>query len=351
MTLQTWFSTKLSSKLTETDTTMTVETVPSATSWRLYLTDWTNEEWISYTWISGSTLTWLTRKLSTTAIPSVSTWDWYVRASWQKVLLVIMHDQLLDLSIWTTQSIPWTIETVYGLKTWRVLSSIVSWSTIYAKSTSFYEEMHTLALYNGSNYLWPVWCDFTSSTSSSNIWTLNTYSMIWTVWKIYWDVMWWHRETKDNTTMDSYTAINFEFSVFPDTNWTTRIWIVEDEDILKGGSVSWNYCFVEIDSSYVATLKYNEWATAKSISLLTIDSNWGSFKIKIDKWSQVTYSSKIANASSWTTWTHANNWVMNSTAASTLYVWSWIDNASQDVKMTSIRVQTGKEWETYVVSS
>lgn len=94
-TYESWFRTTLSLWLSTTDTTATLATVPTVTSGRLYLTDWSQEEWINFTGVSGSTVTGLTRWLSQTADPATAgtgkTW-----IAGTKVKLVAMHDQLAD---------------------------------------------------------------------------------------------------------------------------------------------------------------------------------------------------------------------------------------------------------------
>lgn len=94
-TYQSGFRTTLALICNPSDTTMTLATVPTVTAGRLYLTDWLQEEWVSYTGVSGSTVTGLTRWLSQTADPATAgtgkTW-----IAGTKVKLVAMHDQLAD---------------------------------------------------------------------------------------------------------------------------------------------------------------------------------------------------------------------------------------------------------------
>lgn len=94
-TFESGFKTTLAQKLDAADTSMVVATAPTVTAWRLFLKSWSNKERISYTWVTWTTLTWLTRWLSQTADPS-SSWTWLTWIAWTEVILVAMHDQLLD---------------------------------------------------------------------------------------------------------------------------------------------------------------------------------------------------------------------------------------------------------------
>jgi len=92
---QTWFTTYLAARLAPADVVATLATVPTPTSGRMLLINGNITEWISYTGVSGSTITGLTRNLSTTADPV--TWgtglDW---GAGSQILMVVMHDQYVD---------------------------------------------------------------------------------------------------------------------------------------------------------------------------------------------------------------------------------------------------------------
>lgn len=60
-TYESGFKTTLSIICNPTDTVLNLATVPTRTAGRLYLSDGSQEEWISYTGISGSTVTGCTR--------------------------------------------------------------------------------------------------------------------------------------------------------------------------------------------------------------------------------------------------------------------------------------------------
>lgn len=101
---QTWFKTVLAARLAPADTSATLQTVPTATSGRLLLVNGNISEWCSYTWVSGSTVTGLTRGLSQTADPVTggTGLDWQAGT---QVLLVAMHDQIIDKEF--PHPVPW----------------------------------------------------------------------------------------------------------------------------------------------------------------------------------------------------------------------------------------------------
>ena len=100
-TFQSGFSTYLTRKLEAADTTAYVATAPTVTKGRIFITDGQNKERISYTGVSGSTLTWLTRWLSQTADPATS-WTGTAWIAGTTIKLVAMHDQLPDKQEATT---------------------------------------------------------------------------------------------------------------------------------------------------------------------------------------------------------------------------------------------------------
>lgn len=89
---ESWFSTTLANKLEPTATTIEVATAPTATSGRMFMENWKVREWIKYTGVSGTTLTGVTRWLSSTADPATAgtglTWK-----AGTEIVLVKMHDQ------------------------------------------------------------------------------------------------------------------------------------------------------------------------------------------------------------------------------------------------------------------
>lgn len=95
LTIESGYTSTLSAKLTAAATTMSVVTAPTVTAGRLYLRRGSTEEWISYTGVSGTTLTGLTRGLSQTADPATAG-SWTSWVAWTVITLVFMHDQTFD---------------------------------------------------------------------------------------------------------------------------------------------------------------------------------------------------------------------------------------------------------------
>ena len=94
MAFESGYKSTLATKLNPWDTSMTVATAPTITSGRVYLKSWSQEEWMSFSWLSGNTLTWLTRQLSRTAIPATSQGSGYTWTAGTVVRIVAMHDQI-----------------------------------------------------------------------------------------------------------------------------------------------------------------------------------------------------------------------------------------------------------------
>lgn len=95
MTYQTWFETTIAFRVEPTDTTIKLATAPTATNGRLYIFNNAQEEWVSYTGVSGTSVTWVTRDLSKTADPATA-WTGKTWIAWTTVRLVAMHDQMPD---------------------------------------------------------------------------------------------------------------------------------------------------------------------------------------------------------------------------------------------------------------
>lgn len=118
MAFESGYKSTLATKLNPWDTSMTVATAPTITSGRVYLKSWNQEEWMSFSWLSGNTLTWLTRQLSTTAIPATSQGSGYTWTAGTVVRIVAMHDQItwgnMDTSNFTPSSWAWATITFSG---------------------------------------------------------------------------------------------------------------------------------------------------------------------------------------------------------------------------------------------
>ena len=106
MAFESGYKSTLATKVHPWDTSLTVAVAPSITSGRIYLKSWSQEEWMEFTWLSGNTLTGLTRQLSRTATPAVSEWSGYTWTAWTVVRIVAMHDQITGGNMDTSDFAP-----------------------------------------------------------------------------------------------------------------------------------------------------------------------------------------------------------------------------------------------------
>lgn len=97
MVFETWYKQTLAAKLNPGDTSMLVDVAPTITAWRVYLKSGSQEEWIGFSWVSGTTLTGLTRQLSKTTNPATSQGSGFTWIAGTPVRIVAMHDQIADL--------------------------------------------------------------------------------------------------------------------------------------------------------------------------------------------------------------------------------------------------------------
>ena len=118
MAFESWYKSILATKLNPWDTTLTVAVPPTITAGRIYLKSWTQEEWMSFTWLDGNVLTGLTRQLSRTQIPAVSEGSGYTWTAGTTIRIVAMHDQItwgnMDTSNFAPSSWSWESITLTG---------------------------------------------------------------------------------------------------------------------------------------------------------------------------------------------------------------------------------------------
>lgn len=105
MAFQSLFRTTTALKIIPADTVITLATVPTVTSWRIRLYSAKQEELISFSGVSGSTITGCVRNLSLTANPATA-WTGLTWVAWTSCELVIMHDQMIDPVVWWTYTWP-----------------------------------------------------------------------------------------------------------------------------------------------------------------------------------------------------------------------------------------------------
>ena len=116
MAFESGYKSTLATKLNPWDTSLTVATAPTITSGRLYLKSWSQEEWIEFTGVTGTTLTWLTRQLSRTAVPATSQGSGYTWTAGTTVRIVAMHDQITWGNMDTSNFAPsaWTGDIMFS---------------------------------------------------------------------------------------------------------------------------------------------------------------------------------------------------------------------------------------------
>lgn len=127
--------TTVSKPISPADTTIYLASVPTVTSGRLYLKNDAQEERISYSGISWSTVTGCNRNLSKVNDP-VTSGVWLTWVAWTVVKLVLMHDQIVDKAWANTrvgnQSITGDLDVSGYLEADRIKAIKWSYATTYA---------------------------------------------------------------------------------------------------------------------------------------------------------------------------------------------------------------------------
>lgn len=171
--LQSGKETQLALPLSTTDTDATLFSVPTVTSGRLFITDGIQRERVSYTGITGSKVTWLTRNLSVTWDPATGgTWLAFIAGS--TVRLVAMHDQIVDK----------TADNTYKDGTTQTFDKVIAKSIKFTGTTTPWLQPITLTttqrnalnmtwvtaaiIYNSTTttyqqYIWGTWSDIAIS--------------------------------------------------------------------------------------------------------------------------------------------------------------------------------------------
>lgn len=127
--------TTVSKPISPADTTIYLASVPTVTSGRLYLKNDAQEERISYSGVSWSTVTGCNRNLSKINDP-VTSGVWLTRVAWTVVKLVLMHDQIVDKAWANTrvgnQNITGNLDVSGYLEADRIKAIKWSYATTYA---------------------------------------------------------------------------------------------------------------------------------------------------------------------------------------------------------------------------
>ena len=129
--------TTVSKPISPADTTIYLASVPTVTSGRLYLKNDAQEERISYSGVSWSTVTGCNRNLSKVDDP-VTSGTWLTRVAWTVVKLVLMHDQIPNKAWANTrvgnQSITGDLDISGYLEADRIKAIKWSYATTYAST-------------------------------------------------------------------------------------------------------------------------------------------------------------------------------------------------------------------------
>lgn len=234
MVFETGYKQTLAAKLNPGDTSMIVSIAPTITAGRVYLKSWSQEEWISFSWVSWTTLTGLQRQLSKTANPATSQWSWYTRIAWTPVRLVAMHDQIADLQELLNANNTFTGDNVFAGKTtltgdfdveWDLLikntgTLVINWQsipypivadtterdTLYTSPSgweaAYVQSLNALQIYNGWSSQWEsldVWTPTPQATTSGYGTTIlatnsdaESSTGVWVIQANQWPVMYWN---------------------------------------------------------------------------------------------------------------------------------------------------------------
>lgn len=366
MWYQTWFKTTLTIKLTAAATTLTAATAPTVTNWRLLLRKWNLNEWISFSWVSWTTLTWLTRWLSQTADPA-TWWTWLEWPAWTQIILVAMHDQLMDkqeewdLSFQINNLEDWITLTTTNLDTlleWWKYICIWALNTNTPKTGEFTLDIYKdniawtkqIATYFDSSiytryYVSSVWSSWIPSfwvlsssiasgtTTNLATATWDTIHITWTTtitW--FWTVNAW---AKFNLIFDWILTLTYNATslILPtNTNITTAVW---DTCILVS-EWSWNWRVINYQrrdwSALIATDFYPEYLELKNLTSWEnlVNNNFLRYWFGWSWW----------NITQWTWWFGSYYINYNSTS---YWVWQWI-TISNWWKIDNILYDLKKVW-------
>ena len=245
---ESWYNSTLSAKLDAADTTMEVATAPTVTRGRLYLKSWSTEEWIQFTWVSGTTLTWLTRWLSQTA-DWVSGWTGSTWKAWQTVTLVEMHDQKFNRQ----RPAPLVFATTSARDTalWADWAATQAWFWIYITA-------------DGEHYKYNL---ATNQWETIDTWTITPNASTTTAGKVE-------------------IATSAETKAWTDTWWTWASLIALPSDI-AANEQSWTFVYApdaEASDTYVISLTPNltTYTTGQAIRFSPNTTNTWACTLNVD---------------------------------------------------------------------
>lgn len=246
-TYQSWFKTTLTRKLSSTGTTAYVQTAPTVTKWRMYVKSGTREEWFSFSWVSWSTLTGLTRWLSQTADPATSGTgqDWL---AWTTIYLVAMHDQIPDKQ--ENTSFTWTLTVSWAISATDIsfTGTTTGWLKVKSLTTVQRDALtpaNGMIIYNTTDWEFQIyqtsaWSTMASGSTQPNASTtvagkveiatdaeITSWTSIWWTWAILVGEPSQLKKSISLKNSDTATA-ETDYFVFSDTSASN-----EDKKILK----------------------------------------------------------------------------------------------------------------------
>lgn len=322
MTYQTGFETTIAFRVEPTDTTIKLATAPTATNGRIYIFNNAQEEWVSYTGVSGTTITWVTRWLSKTADPATA-WTGLTWIAWTTVRLVAMHDQMPDKKDSNTFGGKQTFNEVDFDSTWKFSPPI--YATTTARDAEITSPTNGLIVYVTADWLFykyeaGAWSSFAS-------WSVPNATTT-TSWKV---------EIATQAELEAWTDTGWTWASIVATPWqinpkniTKKVITASDYFSYSDSEDSWNLKADLISSllSLVATWFFGDWSdwdvtlTTGTTTLtrdmyynnLTINSpailNPNGYRIFV-KW---TISGDWKVQRNWNNWSVWGNWLIGTAA-------------------------------------
>lgn len=295
MAYESGFRTTLATRLDSSDTTMSVATAPTITAWRLFLKSWTQREWISFTGVTWTTLTGLTRGLSQTADPATS-WTGLTWLAGTTVIIVAMHDQIIDKANANTLSwnntfsgdneFSWTT-TISGAAniTWDSSSWDAAWSDFKIRDDSGTMKFRddSTAVITLSTIAAASWADQYVATSENDttVWHLEDKLTAGTGITLTKNNPWWNENLSASVDTSTIATRDYVTSV-------SKISWVAWEDLLENDAV--RYWIEE------AIIEQTSWTSTNGESYIwyntTYQSNWQSFYVS---WKDKTLTSIDVN--------------------------------------------------------
>lgn len=277
------------------DTSITVKTAPTITTWRAYLKSWSQKEWISFTGVSSTTLTGVTRQLSSTADPATSWGSWYTWIAGSKIVIVAMHDQLVgedDDNTFTGDN------THSGDEVFSWSLRVPVYADFTARDAAITSPANGMLVYNTATgkteqYIAWAWADVDtwgtfSNASTTVAWKVEEWTLAqWRAWTWTWET--WARTF---LTPDTIAQIIQEWS------W-----------IYLGASAEWDDDYVVTWTPTVSAL-----VTGMRIRWLADVANTGACTLTIDATSTTSIKTKD--------WNDPQDWVVRVGMNEAIYDWT-----------------------------